>query len=98
VEICRQRLTPACFNRAVITAEVFSPQDAVTAGFLDRVVIPAQLASTAAETAAELARLDLDAHAATKQRARHLTSMALMDAIAADDTAYRARLEAQLAG
>jgi len=38
VEICRQRLTPAHFNRAVVLAEVFSPDDAVAAGFLDRVV------------------------------------------------------------
>jgi enoyl-CoA hydratase len=36
VEICRQRLTPACFNRAVVLAEVFAPEDAVAAGFLDR--------------------------------------------------------------
>jgi hypothetical protein len=33
-----QRLTPACFNRAVVLAEVFPPADAVAAGFLDRVV------------------------------------------------------------
>src|SRR2546421_5500866 len=38
VEICRQRLGPHYFNRAVINAEVFAPDDAVVAGFLDRVV------------------------------------------------------------
>ena len=27
VEICRQRLTPACFNRAVVLAEVFKPEE-----------------------------------------------------------------------
>src|SRR5262245_46427735 len=38
VEICRQRLAPAHFHRAVVTAEVYRPEDAVAAGFLDRVV------------------------------------------------------------
>jgi enoyl-CoA hydratase len=51
-EICRQRLIPACFNRAVVIAEVFRPDDAVAAGFLDRVVPAAELAAAAAEGAA----------------------------------------------
>src|SRR5215469_77161 len=91
VEICRQRLTPACFNRAVLLAEVFSPQDAVAAGFLDRVVPPAELAAAAAGTAAELAGLDLDAHAASKLRARHTALTALREAIDRDDAEYLAR-------
>jgi enoyl-CoA hydratase/carnithine racemase len=98
VEICRQRLTPACFNRAVGLAEVFRPEDAVAAGFLDRVVPPADLAAAAAVAAAELARLDLDAHAATKLRTRGPAVTALREAIDSDDAAYRARLAAQPAG
>ena len=38
VEILRQRLAPAHFNRAVMLAEPFSPANAVEAGILDRVV------------------------------------------------------------
>src|SRR5262249_57494797 len=38
IEICRQRLAPAHFHRAVINAEIYRPEDAVVAGFLDRVV------------------------------------------------------------
>ena len=98
VEICRQRLTPACFNRAVVLAEVFRPDDAVAAGFLDLTVAPAELAGAAAGAAAELARLDLDAHAATKLRARRQALAALREAIDADDHAYRARLAAKPAG
>jgi enoyl-CoA hydratase len=89
VEICRQRLTPACFNRAVVIADIFPPEEAVAAGFLDRVVEPAELRAAAAAAAAQLARLDLDAHAATKLRARPLA--ALREAIDADDAAYRAQ-------
>jgi enoyl-CoA hydratase len=95
VEICRQRLTPACFNRAMCLAEVFAPDDAVAAGFLDRVVPAPELAQAAAAVAAELANLDLDAHAATKQRARQPTLIALRDAISTDDAEYQARLAAQ---
>jgi enoyl-CoA hydratase len=98
VEICRQRLTPACFNRAIVIAEVFPPDDAVAAGFLDRVVPPAELAEAAAAAAAELAKLDLDAHAETKLRTRRLAGIALREAIDADDEEYRARLATQLAG
>jgi enoyl-CoA hydratase len=96
VEICRQRLTPACFNRAVLLAEVFPPEEAVAAGFLDRVVPAAQLARAAAGAAAELASLDLDAHEATKLRARRLAE--LRGAIDADDAEFRAGLAAQPAG
>lgn len=92
VEICRQRLTPACFNRAVVIAEVFPPEEAAAAGFLDRVVPPAELRAASAGAAAQLATLDLDAHAATKLRARQLA--ALREAIDADDAAYRAQLAA----
>ena len=38
IEIARQRLTPAYFSRVVMTAEMFGPAEAVTAGFFDRVV------------------------------------------------------------
>jgi enoyl-CoA hydratase len=98
VEICRQRLTPAGFNRAVVIADVFQPEDAVTAGILDRVVAAAELAEATAATAAELAKLDLAAHAATKLRARELAGTALREAMDADDAAYRAQLAAQPAG
>jgi enoyl-CoA hydratase len=90
VEICRQRLAPAYFNRAVILAEVFSPDDAVAAGFLDRVVPAAELQGVARSTAAELVKLDMGAHAASKRRARDDTLKAVRAAIEADDADSRA--------
>jgi enoyl-CoA hydratase len=89
VEICRQRLTPAAFNRAVILAEVFSPADAVAAGFLDRVVPAPELHDVAASAAAELTKLDLDAHAASKLRARAPALKAIRSAIETDHAAFR---------
>jgi enoyl-CoA hydratase len=89
VEICRQRLTPAHFNRAVVLAEPFTPAEAVEAGFLDRVVDPASL-DAAARTAAEaLAALDMASHVATKQRARGPALDAIRAGIAADWSSFR---------
>jgi enoyl-CoA hydratase len=90
IEICRQRLTPAHFTRAVTLAEVFSPGDAVTAGFLDRVVPAAELPDAAGRLAADLAKLDPDAHAVTKLRTRENLMTAIRSAIEADDLAILA--------
>jgi enoyl-CoA hydratase len=70
IEIARQRLTPAYFSRVVMTAEMFGPTEAVTAGFFDRVVPPDALERSAEEAAQALATLNMAAHAATKARAR----------------------------
>lgn len=70
VELARQRLTPAHFNRALTTAAMYSPEEAVAAGFLDRVVPAAELRSASLEAAEQLATLDLAAHKATKLRVR----------------------------
>ena len=88
VEICRQRLTPAHFNRAVIIAETFSPADAVAAGFLDRTAEASEVHEVARGVAAQLAALDMDAHAATKRRARGRALDAIRAAIDMDMAAY----------
>jgi enoyl-CoA hydratase len=91
VEICRQRLTRAHFSRAVISAEIYAPEQAVGAGFLDQVVPAADLLPAAQNVATRLSELDMAAHAATKLRARDDTLRALRKAIEADDDAMRAR-------
>ena len=70
IEVARQRLTPAYFSRVVMTAEMFGPSEAVTAGFFDRIVRADQLDQSAEETARAMATLNMAAHAATKARAR----------------------------
>lgn len=85
IALARQRLTPAAFDRAVVTAVMHSPQEALAAGFLDRVVAPADLADAGRAAAETLAGLNPAAHAATKQRARG-------DAIAA----VRAAIDSEL--
>lgn len=84
IEICRQRLAPSHFNRAVILAEPYSPDDAVAAGLLDRVVQPGELQDVARSTAAQLGKLNMNAHAASKLRAREQALKAIRAAIEAD--------------
>ncbi len=81
IELARQRLTPAAFDRAVVTAAMHSPQEAAAAGFLDRVVAPQELPAAARATAEALAGLHPAAHAATKQRARAGAIAAVREAI-----------------
>jgi enoyl-CoA hydratase len=89
IEICRQRLAPVHFSRALINAESYPPEDAVAAGFLDRVVPAAELDDVARDTALELTKLNMPAHTATKLRTRARALEALHAAIEADDAAFR---------
>jgi enoyl-CoA hydratase len=93
VEICRQRLAPSHFNRAVILAGVYAPDEAVAAGFVDRVVLPAELGPAAQAVAEELGKLDMAAHVATKPRARQQSLDALRTAIEDDARALAATSE-----
>ncbi len=90
IEILRQRLTPACFNRAVILAETFPPDHAVAAGILDQVVESAQLRSVTRQVAVAASTLDMNAHAESKLRARAQALSAMRAAIDADHAAVRA--------
>ncbi|HLX88343.1 MAG TPA: crotonase/enoyl-CoA hydratase family protein [Acidimicrobiales bacterium] len=90
VEICRQRLTPAHFQRTVINAEIFTPQEAVAAGYLDRTAAPEDVEAEARQVAETLAALDRNTHTSTKRRAREQALKAVHDAIAADAVALGA--------
>jgi enoyl-CoA hydratase len=69
IELLRQRLHPSVLHRAVNLAETFSPADAIAAGWLDRVVDPADLLTAAQAHARRLTGLNLAAYRVTKQRA-----------------------------
>jgi enoyl-CoA hydratase len=81
IELARQRLQPAHFDRTVVSAAMYSPHEAREAGFLDRVVAVEELQSASLQAAAELAALNPAAHAATKLRARAGALEALRSAI-----------------
>lgn len=93
VEMARQRLTPAYFNR-IVTGEMLGPREAVVAGYLDRVVGAEELAAAADGIADTLTKIDLPSHAVTKARVRGPAIKAIRAAI--DDEirldAYRDRV------
>jgi enoyl-CoA hydratase len=86
IELARQRLTPPYFNRAVVSATIYDPAEAVTAGFLDQVVPADELHSASLAAAATLAELNPQAHTATKLRARGDSLKAIRSAIEAELT------------
>jgi enoyl-CoA hydratase len=89
VEICRQRLTPAAFNRAIILSETFGPAGAVDAGFLDEVVPTEHLTEATREAAGRFATLNAEAHANSKLRVRANALEALAAAIEKDEAQFR---------
>lgn len=84
VELCRARLATPYFHRSAITAEIYAPEDAAQAGFLDRVVAPAELLATARQRVTELAKLSREVYAATKLRARSQAIAAIAAGIELD--------------
>jgi enoyl-CoA hydratase len=79
--ITEHRLTPAHYNLAATTGRFYTPEEAVVAGFLDRVVPQDTLAGAARETASALAQLDMKAHRETKLRVRAGALRKLREAI-----------------
>ncbi len=87
IAIARARLSPVYLDRSVINAELYNPQDAVTAGFLDLVVSTEHLEATAAKVAGLFSQLKMRAHAETKLKVRKQVLADLKEAIALDTKA-----------
>ncbi len=86
IETARDRLSKATFQRSVLNAEMFDPQGAKEAGFLDQVVAPEELMNTARAMAEQLKKINLKAHAKTKLKVRKALLAALDQAIEIDKT------------
>ncbi|HET8869787.1 MAG TPA: crotonase/enoyl-CoA hydratase family protein [Aquabacterium sp.] len=71
IELARDRLTKAVFQRSVINGEMFNPQGAREAGFLDAVVAtPEELMPAALAMAQQLKKINMTAHTKTKLKVR----------------------------
>jgi enoyl-CoA hydratase len=86
IELARNRLGKAAFQRSVVNAELFNPQSARDAGFLDAVVPPEELMKAALAMAQQLKTINLQAHAATKLKVRKQLLETLDQAIELDKT------------
>lgn len=87
IEIARHRLAPSHFYRSVVNAEIYNPEGAVEAGFLDEVVAPEQLMERANEVARQFQKLNMTAHKQTKRKAK-AEYLALLDKCIEQDTAH----------
>lgn len=70
VEFARARLAPTELSRATLGAQIYTPEDAVRAGYLDEVLLAADVFARALDEANKLGALSRPAYAATKQRLR----------------------------
>ncbi|MDT0594657.1 crotonase/enoyl-CoA hydratase family protein [Glaciecola petra] len=84
IELARYRLAKNYFNRCVINAEIFDPQGAVDAGFIDRIVPQEQMPMAAAMAGKMFAQLDMTAFRNTKMRSR-IEAFAILDKAIEDD-------------
>jgi enoyl-CoA hydratase len=84
IELARDRLHKSAFQRSVINAEMFDPQGALQAGFLDRLVNPDELHDAALGAARHLQKLNMTAHRQTKLKVRKDLLQRLDQAIALD--------------
>lgn len=85
IELARDRLTKAVFQRSVINGEMFNPQGAREAGFLDAVVAtPEELMPAALAMAQQLKKINMTAHTKTKLKVRKALLETLDNAIEVD--------------
>src|SRR3990167_5745940 len=84
IEIARDRLRKSAFHRSVINGEMFDPQGAVDAGFLDKVVPAEQLHATALAVAQQMKKINMTAHKNTKLKVRKALLEALDQAVELD--------------
>jgi enoyl-CoA hydratase len=84
IELARDRLRKSAFHRSVINGEMFDPQSAVDAGFLDKVVPAEQLQATAQAVAQQMKKINMTAHKNTKLKVRKALLEALDLAVELD--------------
>jgi enoyl-CoA hydratase len=85
IELARDRLTKAVFQRSVVNGEMFNPQAAKEAGFLDAVVAtPDELMPAALAMAQQLKKINMTAHTKTKLKVRKALLDTLAEAIEVD--------------
>src|SRR5438445_700582 len=86
VELARDRLSKRYLTRATLEAEIFSPEGALAAGYLDSVTAADLCVSAAIEEARRLGAIDQRAYANTKQALRRATIgrvLAMLDGVMA---------------
>jgi enoyl-CoA hydratase len=86
IELTRNRIPVNYLTRSVINAELFDPETAAKAGFIDTLVEPGKLMETAKTIANQMATLNMTAHYSTKLKERKEILNALDSSILIDST------------
>lgn len=84
LELARQRLTPSYYSRATINGELFGPDEALIAGFMDILCSPEETESKALAAAVQLTKINHEAHYLTKLKVRKQYIEDLRSAIEAE--------------
>lgn len=90
VEFARARLALTELSRATLGAQLYTPEEAVKAGYLDEVRSAAEVLPRAMEEAQKLGALSRPAYAATKQRLRGATLAHVQATLESDMTSLLA--------
>ncbi|HET6664394.1 MAG TPA: crotonase/enoyl-CoA hydratase family protein [Acidimicrobiales bacterium] len=83
-ELARDRLSPTAFVRATLAAEIYDPEGAVQAGYLDRVVPVDEVVGVAIAEANRLSAYRAGAYARSKEVLRRATVDRIQAGTAAD--------------
>src|ERR1700759_4421519 len=81
IELARSRLHPAWLSRTVTLGEMYEPDEALAAGFLDHVVAPELVETKLAEITTALRSIHRQSHVTAKQRLRQSAMEAMRAAI-----------------
>ncbi|TVS17774.1 MAG: crotonase/enoyl-CoA hydratase family protein [Gammaproteobacteria bacterium] len=81
IELARSRVHPAWLSRTVTLGEMFEPEDALIAGFVDAVVPGEQIEQRISEAIDALKNVHRPSHLVAKQRLRRATMAAMREAI-----------------
>lgn len=84
VELARDRIAPTELARATLRANIYDPEGAARAGYLDEVVAPEGVLARAKEIAAQLGGLSRMAYAGTKSRMRRTTIRHIVETLEED--------------
>lgn len=104
IELARSRLHPAWLSRTATLGEMYEPEEALTAGFLDHVVAPEMVDITLEEIIAAVRAIHKPSHATAKKRLRQPVMDAMRMAIdreltmAAYEASNRARSAVAMPG
>jgi enoyl-CoA hydratase len=84
MELARDRLSRRALTRATLLGEIYEPEGALAAGYLDAVVAPADVVTQAVTEARKLGAISRAAFTATKQRLRGATIRHVVETAEAD--------------